>query len=330
VKVAAAFAAVLALGSTPALAQDGRQAPQAATPTFRSSAALVALNVTVQDRGARFVRGLQPEDFVVYEDGVKQDVQFFESTHVPVDLIVLIDTSTSMRDKLDVVHEAASGFLKTLRPEDRAAVVSFANSVTVLQPLTSDQNRLQSAIAGTRAGGNTCLNNAVYIALKEFGQAARQDGDVRRQAIVLLSDGADTASVVSFDDVQGLARRMGVSVYTVSLQSAEDAQRQAISARRGVEDADYTMKTLAKETGAQAFFPTPAGLRGVYASIASELASQYSIGYVPANGQADGKFRHVNVQVVTRPDLQSRTRLGYTAGATHALSAAHGTGGDQK
>jgi Ca-activated chloride channel family protein len=328
VKVAA-LAAVLVLGSTPVLARDGQQAPQATTPTFRSSAALVALNVTVQDRGARFVLGLQPADFVVYEDGVKQNVQFFESTRVPVDLIVLIDTSTSMRDKLDVVHDAASGFLKTLRPEDRGAVVSFANTVTVLQPLTSDQALLQSAIAGTQAGGNTCLNNAVYIALKEFGQSARQDGEVRRQAIVMLSDGADTASVVSFDDVLGLARRMGVSIYTVSLQSAEDARRQAVTARLGVEDADYTMKTLAKETGAQAFFPAPAGLRSVYASIASELASQYSIGYVPANGQADGRFRRVNVQVVTRPDLQSRTRLGYTAGGAHALSAAHGAGGEK-
>lgn len=308
-RVAAACAAALVLGFA-----HGAQAqpPQADTPTFRSHAALVALNVTVMDRGARFVPDLQPADFVVYEDGVKQQVQFFESTHVPVDLIVLIDTSTSMRDKLDAVHAAASAFLKTLRPEDRGAVVSFASTVSVLQPLTSDQGLLQAAISSTHASGNTCLNNAVYIALKQFGQAARQDGEVRRQAIVMLSDGADTASLVSFDDVLGLARLMGVSIYTVSLQ---DGQRQAVYRGRDLEDADYVLKALARETGAQAFFPAPAGLKGVYASIASELASQYSIGYVPANGQADGRFRRVQVQVVTRPDLQSRTRLGYTAAA---------------
>jgi Ca-activated chloride channel family protein len=315
----AALVFVLGLGSTLGLAQEGPQMPTAGPPTFHSGSALVALNVTVQDRGARFIRGLQSADFAVYEDGVKQDVQFFESTRVPVDLIVLLDTSASMRDKLDLVRYAAGGFLKTLRPEDRGAVVSFASTVTVLQPLTSDPALLQKAVRNTAAAGSTCLNNAVYVALKQFGQAARPDGDVRRQAIVLLSDGADTASLVSFEDVIGLARHMGVSIYTVSLQSGFDAQQTAISDRRGLEDADYAMKTLAKETGAQAFFPAPEDLRGVYASIASELASQYSIGYVPMNAAADGRFRRVSVQVVSRPDLRPRTRLGYTVGAAAAL-----------
>jgi len=325
-----ALAAGVVLVSSNLLAQDGAQAQLAPVPTFRSASALVALNVTVQDRGAKFVRGLQPADFVVYEDGVKQDVRFFESTRVPVDLIVLIDTSTSMRDKLAAVHEAASEFLKTLRPDDRGAVVSFANTVSVLQPLTSDQALLEKAVRSTEPSGSTCLNNAVYIALKQFGQAAHQEGDVRRQAIVVLSDGADTASVVSFDDVIGLAREMGVSIYTVSLQSAAEKKQEEIWGRRRNEDADFTMKALAKETGAQSFFPATSALKGVYASIASELASQYSIGYVPANGQADGTFRRVNVQVVTRPDVRSRTRLGYTADNRRSAMPGLGGGGDRK
>jgi len=329
VKVLALAAGVILLSSN-LLAQDGPQAQPAPAPTFRSASALVALNVTVQDRGAKFVRGLQPADFVVYEDGVKQDVRFFESTRVPVDLIVLIDTSTSMRDKLATVHEAASEFLRTLRPDDRGAVVSFANSVSVLQPLTADQALLEKAVRSTQPSGSTCLNNAVYIALKQFGQSAHQGEDVRRQAIVVLSDGADTASVVSFDDVIGLARRMGVSIYTVSLQSMVESRQSQTWGRRGMEDADFTMKALAKETGAQSFFPTTSGLKEVYASIASELASQYSIGYVPANGQADGTFRRVNVQVVTRPDVRSRTRLGYTAEAGRRSALPGLGGGDQR
>jgi len=252
--VFAAIVIFLAVGSPAAFAQDGQPAPR--TPTFRSASALVALNVTVQDRGAKFVHGLQPADFAVYEDGVKQAVEFFESTRVPVDLIVLLDTSASMRDKLDVVQDAASGFLKTLRPEDRGAVVSFANSVTVLQPLTSDQPQLLRAVRAANAQGSTCLNNAVYISLKQFGQEARQSGEVRRQAIVILSDGADTASLVSFDDVIGLARRMGVSIYTVSLQSP-GAPLPIVAGQRAAEDADYTMKMLAKETGARRSFRWP-------------------------------------------------------------------------
>lgn len=323
-KVAAAFVAVAALSSTTALGQQA--APP--TPTFHSSAALVALNVTVQDHSAKFVRDLQPADFVVYDEGVKQSVTFFESTRVPVDLILLIDTSSSMGDKRDLVHEAASGFLKTLRPEDRGAVVTFADAVTVAQPLTGDQALLQKAVVPPLAHGNTCLNTAVYVALKQFGHAAQASGEVRRQAIVVLSDGADTASGLSFEDVLELARRMGVSIYTVMLQSPYSSRRAAPGFNaRGDEDAQYTMKTLARETGAQAFFPQAAGLKSVYASIAGELASQYSIGYIPQNTSADGAFHHVHVQVVTRPQLFSRTRLGYIAAAVSPLPLVRALGG---
>jgi Ca-activated chloride channel family protein len=315
VRVAAArFAAALVLMSGSAFAQGVEQVQAPQSPVFRSGSALVALNVTVQDPAAKYVAGLQPADFAVYEDGVKQDVRFFESSAVPVDLIVLIDTSSSMSDKIDVVHEAATGFLKTLRAGDRGAVVSFADSVSLVQPLTSDLALLEKAVRGTTAHGSTALNNAVYISLKQFGQAARAEGDPRRQAIVVLTDGEDTSSLVSFDDVLALARRTGVNIYTVLLQSKNSVQRlQEQGGRHYFSEADYTMKTLSRETGAQAFFPAPAELKGVYSSIATELANQYSIGYIPANGRPDGRFRRVIVQVVTRPELRPRTRMGYTA-----------------
>jgi Ca-activated chloride channel family protein len=327
---AALIAALFALGSTGAGAQDQAQLAQPATPTFHSAAALVALNVTVQDHGSKFVRDLQPADFVVYDDGIKQNVTFFESTRVPLDLILLLDTSASMADKLNLVHEAASGFLQTLRPGDRGAVVTFASDVKVLQPLTDDQGLLQHAVHSTRAAGETCLNTALYIALKEFGTPAQVAGQVRRQAIVVLSDGADTASAVSFDDVVDLARRTGVSIYTVMLQSPMDPRRGADGSRlddRIAAEAAYTMKTLARETGAQTFSPLPADLKRVYASIATELASQYSIGYIPANVSADGAFHHVNVQVVTRPQMFPRTRLGYIAAAVSPRPLVRALGG---
>jgi Ca-activated chloride channel family protein len=314
VKVAAvAVTLVLMLGSV--FAQSSRpEADQVPSPVFRSGSALVALNVTVQDTAAKYVAGLQSADFAVYEDGVKQDVRFFESSAVPVDLIVLVDTSSSMSDKIDIVHDAAAGFLKSLRAGDRGAVVSFDDSVSILQPLTSDPALLEKAVRAMVAHGSTALNNAVYIALKQFGQTARQDGDPRRQAIVVLSDGADTSSLVSFDDVLGQARRMGVNVYTVALQSRYEARQVSEQGgRRFFSEADYAMKTIARETGAQSFFPAPAELKGVYGVIATELANQYSIGYIPANARADGRFRRVSVQVVTRPELRPRTRAGYTA-----------------
>jgi Ca-activated chloride channel family protein len=329
VRVAAVLAATLILTSGSVFAQTAQpeSQPLAASPqssvqaaqtsqsrVFRSGSALVALNVTVQDPSAKYVAGLQPADFAVYEDGVKQDVRFFESSAVPVDLIVLIDTSSSMSDKMDVVHDVATGFLKTLRAGDRGAVVGFSDSVSILQALTSDHALLEKAVRSTVARGSTALNNAVYISLKQFGQAARPEGDPRRQAIVLVSDGEDTSSLVSFEDVLGLARRTGVNIYTVALQSKYATQLLGQQGgRRYFSESDYAMKSLARETGAQSFFPGPSELKEVYGSIATELANQYSIGYVPANGRPDGRFRRVVVQVVTRPGLRPRTRLGYTA-----------------
>jgi VWFA-related protein len=174
VKLATVLAAVL-LTSAPAFAQapppDTPQAPP--SPVFRSGSALVALNVSVQDAGAKYVGGLRPDDFAVYEDGVKQDVRFFESSAVPLDLVVLIDASSSMSDKIQIVREAAAGFLNTLRPGDRGAVVSFANSVSIVQPLTTDRALLDRAVHGIAAYGATALNNAVYISLRTPTRAAR-------------------------------------------------------------------------------------------------------------------------------------------------------------
>jgi Ca-activated chloride channel family protein len=209
-----------------------------------------------------------------------------------------------------------------LRPGDRGAVVAFADRVDVLQPLTGDIPLLEKAVAGTHAHGSTALNNAIYIALKEFGAPAKQDGNVRRQAIVVLSDGEDTSSLISFDDVLAVARKTGVNIYTVRLQSPYAAQRVAAiqGGRQYYSEADYAMRTLARETGATSFFPSPTDLKSVYSSIAQELASQYSIGYVPLNERPDGRFRRVVVQVVTRPELRPRTRMGYTADGYSAAS----------
>src|SRR5918999_2162142 len=159
---------------------SARQQPSsAAAPqgqVFRSSANLVPLSVTVTDPNRLFVKGLTAADFSVFEDGVQQQLQFFEATEVPLDLILLIDTSSSMSDKMDVVHEAAIGFIKTLKTGDRGAIVSFADGVDILQKLTTDRVALEHAIRRTAARGATSLHNALYISLKQFGRAARQEG----------------------------------------------------------------------------------------------------------------------------------------------------------
>jgi Ca-activated chloride channel homolog len=282
------------------------QSPQQPAPVFRSATSLVALNVIVTDLKQQYASGLRAEDFEVYEDGVRQDVQFFATADVPLDLILLIDSSSSMIDKVATVRSAASGFIKTLRAGDRAAVVSFADGVRVMQALTDDRQLVQRAIDETGAKGATALHNAIYVALKEFGRPASARGEVRRQAIAVLSDGEDTSSLLSFDDVLEMAKRSGVSIYTIGLKG------QPVSSRPYFSQADFAMKQLAAETGAMPFFPQSVhDLGKVYHAIATELASQYSIGYVPRNVREDGRYRRVVVRVANRPELRPRTRSGY-------------------
>jgi Ca-activated chloride channel family protein len=279
---------------------------------FRSGASLVALNVTVSD-GKRLVPGLKQDDFAVYEDGVLQHVQFFEAREVPIDLILLIDTSASMADKMDVVRDAAAGFLATLRDRDRGAVVTFGDRVNIVQPLTDDRKVLERAVRGAQASGSTALNNALYVALKQFARSAQQTGDVRRQAIAMLSDGEDTSSVIGFDDVLGMARKSGINIYTICLQN-QYAVARAESGRRYFSESDFAMKSLAQETGAVSYFPhSIQDLRGIYAGISDELANQYSIGYAPSNSRLDGRFRRIIIKVNDHPEFRPRARMGYTA-----------------
>ena len=302
----------LALTLTATLhAQDATQAsPQ--PRVFRSTASMVALTVTVLD-GKKPVAGLGQQDFEIYEDGVQQDLRFFESRSVPLDVILLLDTSSSMGDKMDTVHDAARGFMKMLRAGDRGAVVAFADSVRIIQPLTDDAAAIAAAINSTQPRGATSLYNAIYVALKQFGRSTSDTGEVRRQAIAVLSDGEDTASVVGFEDVLSQARKTGVSIYTIALQSQFAALRSA-GPKKYFSDAEYSMKSLAQETGAQSFFPAGVNeLKHVYDAITNELTTQYSIGYSPTNPRSDGRYRRIVVRVATNPNYRPRTRSGYTA-----------------
>jgi VWFA-related protein len=172
---------------------------------FRSGVDLVALNVVVTDGQQKFVNGLAARDFSVFEDGVQQEVSYFAAAALPLDLAILLDTSASMTDKIQTAQQAAAGFVSTLRPEDRAMIVDIKDATKIVQPLTGDVQQALAAIRATTARGGTGLYNGLYLTLKELVKQRQMNGDVRRQAIVVLSDGDDTASLVSFDDVMDVA-----------------------------------------------------------------------------------------------------------------------------
>jgi Ca-activated chloride channel family protein len=282
--------------------------------TFKAAVDMVALNVVVTDGRQKFVTGLAADNFAVYEDGVQQDLSFFAATSVPLDLALLLDTSASMTDKMQTMQEAAIGFASTLRAGDRITVVEIKDNVRAQYPLGGDFGAAIESIRRTTARGGTALHNGLYLALKEMMKQRRANGDVRRQAIAVLSDGEDTASLVGFDDVMALAKESGVAVYTITLKSSFAVRQATMTGRRYFSQSEFSMKALAQETGARSFFPTAIGeLAGVYGSIAEELSNQYAIGYTSKNGLRDGAFRRVIVRIADHPEMRTRTRSGYIA-----------------
>jgi len=291
--------------TAPAALTPGRTVSQ--QPAFRAGVDIVSLNVTVTDQQSHYVTDLDLSDFSVFEDGVKQDVTFFNRRQQPIALSLLLDSSASMEDKLPTLQTAASSFVRRLRPNDLAQVIDFDSRVEVRQGFTSNHDELGAAIQQTAAGGSTSLNNAIYIALKELKKIkAVSEEDVRRQALVVFSDGEDTSSLVSFDEVLDLAKRSETAIYTIALRGAD-------TQTKGFREAEFVMRTLAQETGGRPFFPARVeDLNGVYSQIADELASQYTLGYTSKNGRRDGAFRRVVVQT-NRAGVSPRTKKGYYA-----------------
>jgi len=297
--------------STSSAADPPRRTPLRRS-SFQTGIDVVSLAVTVTNPRQQIVGDLHREDFAVFEDGVPQELAYFETGAVPLDLTLLIDISASMEGKLGFVRKAAAGFASTLRPGDRAAVVSFNNRLSVTQPFTEDLSLIQRAIERITANGGTALYNALYITLKEYARDLHKDEIVRRRAVVLLTDGEDTASLMNFDELLREAKREAITLYVIGLRG--DILTPAAREKHYFSRTDFLLKALAHETGALSFFPTREGdLAVAYQTIGKELAEQYAIGYVSKNPARNGDFRRVTVQIVNRPECRPRTRSGYLA-----------------
>ena len=306
--VAVTTMAALAVMVGRAQTQPPAQAP------FRAGVDLVSLNVTVADGTTHYITDLSQDEFNVFEDGVKQDVTFFNRTNLPIALALLLDTSASMDTKLQTAQEAAIGFAKRLRPQDLAEVIDFDSRVVVLANFTNNAAELEQAIRKTAAGGSTSLYNAVYIALKDLKKVlAKNTDEIRRQAIVVLSDGEDTSSLLPFEEVLDLAKRSETAIYSIGLRAGDGPG----TTTKGFKEAEFVLRQFSQETGGRAFFPNQAAeLAAIYGQISDELSSQYTVGYTSKNPKRDGSWRRVVVRV-TKPNLAARTKLGYFAPTNH-------------
>ena len=273
---------------------------------FSVSVDTVSVAVTVLDDKERIIAGLPRENFRIFEDGVEQQVEFFSRDELPLKMVILLDTSTSMRAKLALAQQAAVDFVGTLKPDDEVQVVEFNERVLTLVEFTSDFDRVIEAIQQTKLAGATSLYNAIYISLKDL--EAQSESELDRRAIIVLSDGNDTNSRLVFEDVRQQARKSNVIIYAISLRASESDLK-----KDKYRNAKYELDMLARETGGVSYAPEKIGdLSDVYDEIASELKGQYTLSYISTNPEQDGSWRQLQI-LSAREGSQIRAREGYYA-----------------
>jgi len=301
----ARFLLIIWISSTIALGAAALQTPLQSPQAFRSRAELVLLPVTARDTQGRVVRDLVAGDFRIFENGRPQQIAMFSDDQIPTSISLLLDTSASMQQNLTATQAAAGGIVDRLGPADAGQVVAFNNTVDIRQDFTSDHALLRRAIDTSRADGSTALYNAVYIALRALQRHRPTNSDVRREAIILLSDGEDTVSVLDFDRVLDAARRSQTLIYTIDLRVGSAATQP-----RG-KDGAYVLRQFAEQTGGRAYSVTDVHqLDSVYKEIYDAIAASYMLGYVPKPDAPGGDWRAISI-AVNRPGVIARTRAGY-------------------
>ena len=257
------------------------------------------------DRHGKFVRNLNQGDFAILDDHKPPQsiVNFIRHTDLPLELGLLVDTSGSVRSRFDFEQAAAVGFLQhTLRPNfDKAFVMGFSSRSQVMQDFTDNATLLATGVHRLRSGGGTALFDAIYHACRDKLIKGKADHPVRR-AIVVVSDGEDNQSDASKQQAIEMAQRAEVIIYAISTDDSGLILR-----------GDKTLQQLADATGGRAFFPYKMkDITKSFAAIEDELRSQYVVSYRPANFDADGRFRSIEITALKK-DLQVRSRRGYYA-----------------
>ncbi len=276
---------------------------------------LVTMTATVFDRNGIYRANLNPEDFAVFEDGRRQEIAFFSSDEtIPVSIGILFDTSGSMVDKMDGVEDAVQHFIDTTRPSDEIFVMRFNDRVRLVSDFTSRRKDLLRAVNRLEARRSTALYEALYEGLLKV-----QEGQHKKKAIVLITDGNDTSSTIEYRQILDFARKSEVLIYGLGIGHGEGGSFGHLPSRD-----DDTVDIRVLES-----FSNPAGgrsylLEGDHHSggvdlidaavveISKEFRQQYSIGYYPTNSEQDGTYRSIDVQL-RNPSYSIRTRKGYWA-----------------
>lgn len=305
---------ILLLAIPPLLSPVLAQPPQQdQAPPLRVDVNLVNLTATIVDRTGRHVVGLTGNDFRIYEDGGLQKIAVAESEEVPASIGVVFDTSGSMIDKIDDVQDAVKHFINLVNPNDEIFLMRFSSDVELAVDFTSDRKRLSRAIDRLRPCGATLLYDATAQALDKI-----QRGVYKKKALLLITDGNDTASQLNLDGLLFLARKAEVLIYGLGIGHGKTGSFGHVFGAFKDEVDMKTLDALAEATGGRSYFLEQAHSAKVdridlaVKEVAAELRQQYNLAYYPTNPAKDGTYRQIRVETLN-PDYVVRTRNGYYA-----------------
>lgn len=286
-------AAIALLGLTLVAAQE---------PTFRSGSRVVPSFVTVVDGNNRLVTDLTKDDFQVFDNGRPQEITIFDNEVRPFTVVVMLDTSISMTDRLDDLYAGAEQFLLRLLPHDKGILGAFNDKIEFVTEFTGDRNSLVSGLKRLDFGNQTRLYDGVHASLDQLQSV---EG---RKVVLLFTDGADFGSKLSSGKALERARDAEVMIYGIGLETEFFNGQSVVRSKP-----DSILNRFANETGGGYFdLKKDADLNSSFTRIAQELRSQYLLGFTPA--ALDGKVHRLEVRV-TRPGLKARSRRSYTATA---------------
>ena len=295
-----------AFNSAPsALATDSDQAGQDSVLTIKTRVDEVNLLFIATDKHGKFVRNLGQSDFAILDDHKPPQsiLEFHREADLPLEMGLLIDVSGSVRARFDFEQQAATGFLQhVLRPNfDKAFILGFNNRTQLSQDFTDNVRLLSAGVQRLHDGGGTALYDAVYHACHDKLLKERPAHPVRK-AIIIVSDGEDNQSEYTRAQAIEMAQRAEVIIYAISTDDSGLILR-----------GDKVLDQLAAATGGRAFFPYKTkDITHSFAAIEDELRSQYAVSYKPADFDADGRFRSIEITSLKK-DLQVRARKGYFA-----------------
>ena len=279
----------------------GQPQQPASPPLFKVEVETVFVSVSVTDPYGRYVTGLEKESFKVYEDQVEQEILHFGQKSAPISVGLIFDVSRSMGDNLNIrkAKNAIVGFLKEGIEGDEYFFVKFNQRSTLMQAFTRSSATVQSEVARQKPGGTTALYDAVYMGLDYVKRGANE-----KKAIILITDGEDNSSRYSPSEVREFAKESSVQVYGIGLEG-----------RLGY--GGSVMQNIIGITGGRGFRPSNFNELDHYIGlIHAELRSQYVLGYSPASGIHDGKWRRIRVKLDPPPGMPQliiHAREGYYA-----------------